>query len=169
MPASTWSTIRAPSRVELDDEPFSAITIDRGRDAALARQPRVRGQHPELAVDGHDRLRPEQREHRAQLLGVPWPETCTGAFSSCSTSAPRFARWLIASWTRSSLPGIGFAEMITVSPRSTVHGRMVVVGDPRQRRHRLALAAGAEDEHLVRRELVEVASGGRACRPGTSM
>ena len=26
---------------------------------------------------------------------------------------------------------------------------MVVVGDPRQRRHRLALAAGAEDQHLV--------------------
>ena len=50
---------------------------------------------------------------------LPWPETCTGALSSCSTSAPIFASRLIASWTRSSLPGIGFAEMITVSPRST--------------------------------------------------
>jgi len=48
----------------------------------------------------------------------PWPETCTGALSSCSTSAPDFASRLIASWTRSSFPGIGFAEMITVSPRS---------------------------------------------------
>ena len=49
----------------------------------------------------------------------PWPETCTGALSSCSTSAPIFASRLIASWTRSSFPGIGLAEMITVSPRST--------------------------------------------------
>ena len=48
-----------------------------------------------------------------------WPETCTGAISWCSTSAPAFASRLIESWTRSSLPGTGFAEMITVSPRST--------------------------------------------------
>ena len=48
-----------------------------------------------------------------------WPETCTGAISSWSTSAPRRASRLIESWTRSSLPGTGFAEMITVSPRST--------------------------------------------------
>ncbi len=48
----------------------------------------------------------------------PWPETCTGALSSCSTSAPERARRLIASCTRSSFPGIGFAEMMTVSPAS---------------------------------------------------
>jgi hypothetical protein len=48
-----------------------------------------------------------------------WPETCTGAISSCSTSAPARASWLIESWTRSSFPGTGFAEMITVSPGST--------------------------------------------------
>ncbi len=48
-----------------------------------------------------------------------WPETCTGAICSCSTSAPAFARRLIESCTRSSLPGTGRAERITVSPRST--------------------------------------------------
>ena len=69
-----------------------------------------------------------------------WPETCTGAISSCRTSAPAFASRLIASWTRSSFPGTGFAEMITVSPGSTAHGRVVVVGDPGERGHRLALA-----------------------------
>ncbi len=62
----------------------------------------------------------------------PCPETCTGALSSCSTSAPDFASRLIASWTRSSLPGIGFAEMITVSPRSTLTRLVVVVRDARQ-------------------------------------
>ena len=49
-----------------------------------------------------------------------WPETCTSAFSSCSTSAPFLVSRLIASCTRSSLPGTGRAEMITVSPRSTL-------------------------------------------------
>ena len=47
------------------------------------------------------------------------PETCTAAFSSCKTSAPAFESWLIVSCTRSSFPGTGRAEMITVSPRST--------------------------------------------------
>ena len=50
--------------------PFSAITIALGGHARVAREPRVRGQHPELAVDRHDRLRPQEREQRAQLLGV---------------------------------------------------------------------------------------------------
>ena len=48
-----------------------------------------------------------------------WPETCTGAISSCSTSAPARASWLMESWTRSSFPGTGFAEITTVSPGST--------------------------------------------------
>jgi hypothetical protein len=33
------------------------------------------------------------------------------------------------------------------------HLRVVVIGDPRQRRTRLALAAGAQRQHLVRREM----------------
>ena len=48
-----------------------------------------------------------------------WPDTWTGAISSCSTSAPAFASWLIESCTRSSFPGTGFAEMMTVSPGPT--------------------------------------------------
>ena len=38
---------------------------------------------------------------------LPCPETCTGAISWCSTSAPAFASRLIVSWTRSSFPGTG--------------------------------------------------------------
>ena len=98
----------------------------------------------------------------------PWPETCTGALSSCSTSAPDRARRLIASWTRSSFPGIGFAEMITVSPASTVTCGMVVVRDARHRRHRLALAAGAEDQLLARAAAPRVASGAGSRRPERS-
>ena len=50
----------------------------------------------------------------------PCPETCTGAISWWSTSAPALASRLMVSCTRSSFPGTGFAERITVSPRSTV-------------------------------------------------
>ena len=54
------------------------------------------------------------------------------------------------------MPGIGFAEMITVSPGIDLDAGMVVVRDARHRRHRLALAAGAENELLVRRQLCEL-------------
>ena len=50
----------------------------------------------------------------------PWPDVCTGAISWWSTTAPARVSRLIVSWTRSSFPGTGFAEMITVSPASTV-------------------------------------------------
>ena len=86
----------------------------------------------------------------------PWPETCTGAISWCSTSAPARASWLIVSCTRSSFPGTAFAEMITVSPRSTSTVGWSWYAIARERGHRLALAARAEDEHLVRRVVVEL-------------
>ena len=82
-----------------------------------------------------------------------WPETCTGAISWCRTSAPCRASRLIESWTRSSFPGTGLAEMITVSPRSTETFCVVAVRDPGQRRHRLALAARAEHQHAVARKV----------------
>ena len=112
----------------------------------LARELRVRREHPELAVHGHHRPRAQQREHRAQLLGVPVArDVHRRDLLVQHLRARTCASRLIVSWTRSSFPGTGFAEMITVSPRSTVIGRVVVVRDPRQRRQRLALAAGAED------------------------
>ena len=72
---------RAP-HVELVGEPGDAAPeLDDGAvlgehdpvrgHAGVAREPRLRGEHAELAVDGHDVVRPEQREDRADLLGVP--------------------------------------------------------------------------------------------------
>ena len=55
------STIRDARRAESSTtEPFSAITIALGGHARVAREPRVRGEHPELAVHRHDRLRAER-------------------------------------------------------------------------------------------------------------
>ena len=80
----------------------------------------MRSQHAELAVHGHHALWVATRARSVRSSSEQaWPETWTGAISWCSTSAPVFASWLIVSCTRSSFPGTGFAEMITVSPRST--------------------------------------------------
>ena len=46
----------------------------------------------------------------------PWPDTCTGAMSWCSTVAPARVSALTVSETASSLPGTGLADMITMSP-----------------------------------------------------
>ncbi len=49
-----------------------------------------------------------------------WPDTWTRARDLSYTSAPIFARSLVTLVTAFSLPGTGVAEMMTVSPSSTV-------------------------------------------------
>ena len=79
----------------------------------------------------------------------------------------------IVSFTARSLPGIGVAEKITVSPSCSSTLRVVAVGHPAQRRQRLALAAGRDHHQLVVREVLDLASGPRAsprgCRCGPSI
>ena len=55
--------------------------------------------------------------------------------------------------TAFSLPGMARDEKITRSPRRERDQRMLVLGDARQRRARLALAAGAERHDLVGRQV----------------
>ena len=110
---------RTPSGVSSTTEPFSAITI------ALAGTPASRAScacaasirySPWIGITARGRTSESSVRISSEQA---WPETCTGAISWCSTSAPSRASRLIESWTRSSFPGTGFAEMITVSPRST--------------------------------------------------
>ena len=54
---------------------------------------------------------------------APWPETWMGALSPWKTRAPRRSRPLITRDMRVSLPGMGRAEMRTVSPSSMVTQR----------------------------------------------
>ena len=51
--------------------------------------------------------------------------------------------------TARSLPGMVREEKMTRSPLSSVHLGMLVLGDARERGARLALAAGAQQHHLV--------------------
>ena len=109
------------------------------------------GEHPVLAVDGHHGLRPEEGDHRAQLLGVRVP----GDVHRRDLLVEHLGAGL-----REPVDRVVHAELVPGHrPGGEDHGvaaldedrRVVAVRDPRQRRHRLALAAGAEDHHLAGR------------------
>ena len=51
-------------RRQLDDSAVLRQHDPLGRHSPLLREACVRGQHPELAVDRHQRLRPNERDHR---------------------------------------------------------------------------------------------------------
>ena len=63
----------------------------------------------------------------------------------------------IVSFTARSLPGIGVAENITVSPSCSSTLRVVAVRHPAQRRQRLALAARRDHHELVVRVVLDLA------------
>ena len=134
----------------------------RPRPARAARGPRASGTRRGSASSAFGRSRPSSvRSSSAHA----WPETCTGEFSSCSTSAPLRVSRLIASWTRSSFPGTGARGHDHGVAALDANGRVVVVGDPRQRRERLALRAGAEDQLLARVRARRGRPAARGCRP----
>ena len=116
----------------------------------------MRRLHPELAVDRHHRLRADQGEQRAQLLGA------------------RVARDVhvgvllvqhLGAVLRQPVDRVVHAQLVARNgARRDDHRvaaldldrRVVVVRDARQRRQRLALRAGAEDQLLAGRHVVEV-------------
>ena len=69
------------------------------------------------------------------------------------TSMPWSIRPLMTRPTAFSLPGMVREEKITRSPARERDLGMIVLGDARKRRARLALAAGAERDDLVRRQI----------------
>ena len=78
-----------------------------------------------------------------------WPVTCTSASPSVTISQPRSTSRFWMRPTARSLPGMVREEKMTRSPLSEPDVGMLVVGDARQRGARLALAAGAQQHHLV--------------------
>ena len=154
------STIRGPRSSSSTTLPFSASTIEPAGTPAVASELGVRCEHPELAVDRHHGLRADEAEDRPDLLRV----AVAGHVDGRDLLVQHLGAGL-----REPVDRVVDAELV---PRHRLRGqddrvaaldgdgRMVVVRDPRQRRHRLALAARAEDHRLVRRELVELAAGG---------
>ena len=76
------------------------------------------------------------------------------ALPLCTTLAPQRVRPLMTRKTAFSLPGISEEARMTVSP-STIADLVVAVGHPGQRRHRLALRAGADQHDLLVGQVVE--------------
>ena len=118
-PVDTSSTTRTPSRESSTTVPFSArMMLAAGTPASRASCACAACMRYSPWTGMTARGRSSDSSVRSSSEQA-WPETCTGAISWCRTSAPAFASWLIVSCTRSSFPGTGLAEMITVSPRST--------------------------------------------------
>ena len=146
-------------------EPFSAITIESaGTPASCASRACADSIRYSPCTGMTARGRSSDRIVRSSSA-FAWPETCTGAISSWSTSAPSLVSPLIVSWMRSSFPGIGLAEMITVSPRSTLtagwslYATLVSAesGSPWLPAHRIISSCGRNSS--IRCVLIIVSSG----------
>ena len=116
----------------------------------LAREPGVRGHHPELTVHGHHRARPNKPEHRSQLLGVAMARHMNrGDLLVQDLGAP--PRKLVDRVVDAQLvPRHRLGRDDHRVPRLDLDGRVVAVGDAHERRERLALTARAEDQDLAR-------------------
>ena len=181
--ATSWtSPTRSPSTnvtpgVDPVDEPRAAAReLHHGavlgeddpvlRHAGLARELRVRREHPVLAVDRHHVARPQQREHRPQLLLARVAGDVHGRDLLVQHLGPR-ARELVDRVVHAQLvPGHRLRGDDHRVARLDRERRVVAVRDARERGHRLALAAGAEREHLAGRELRSLARGDGSPPPG---
>ena len=140
-------------RCHLDD---GAVLGDHNRivgDTAVLRQLRVRREHAVLAMDRHHRARPHQRQQGAQLLRARVAGDVDGSDLLVEHLGAEAGK---------AVDRVVHAELVARHRlRRDDHRvatldrdvRVVAVGDPRQRGHRLALAPGAEHQHAVRRQL----------------
>ena len=145
-----------PGRGQLDDRAVLGQHDRVWRDAALLRQPRVSGQHPELAVHRHHRLRSHERDHRPQLLGVPVARDVHRGVLLVQHLGPRLGELVDCVVHAQLVPGHRPRRDDHGVAAVDVHRRMVVVGDPHERRERLALRARAEDQHLAGRVFLQL-------------
>ena len=110
------------------------------------------GEHPVLAVNRHHVPRPEEREHRPQLLLVRVPgDVHRGDLlvQHLRTRARELVDRVVDAKlvSRNRLGGDDDRVALCHLER-----RVVAVGDSGQRRQRLALAPGAEREHVAGRK-----------------
>ena len=80
---------------------------------------RVRGEHPVLAVDRHHGARADEREQRAQLLGIAVTRDVHRRDLLVQHLGAGLGQTVDRVVHAQLVPGTGLAEMITVSPRST--------------------------------------------------
>ena len=143
--------ISAPPGASRTRSPLRQVSDLAARRAA--RERRVLGQMQRLAMHRHDDLRLHPVEQVGELVAARMAGDvdqmgAVGDDLDALVDQPVDRRG-----RRFSLPGMVREEKITRSPRRECDVGMLVGGDARQRRARLALAAGAERHHLVGRQI----------------
>ena len=170
-PTPSPSTNVTPDSTPVDDPRAVARELD---DVAVLGDHDRRGGHARIARElawaasirnspwiGITRLRPDEAEQRAHLLGARVARDVHGRVLLVQhlRAAPREPVDRVVH--AQLVPGHGSRGHDHGVAALDADGRMVVVGDPRQRRERLALGAGAEDQ-LARRG-VEVVAASFGC------
>ena len=97
-----------------------------------------------------------QRYISASSSRAGWPETCTKWSFSVTISTPRRIRALCSSPMACSLPGMMREEKMHGIARLEADIGMLVAGDAGQGRARLALAAGADHQHPLPRQMADI-------------
>ena len=112
--------MRGAVPVELDHGAVLAQDDRIRRHACLLCEARVRREHAVLAVDRHHAARTEQRDHRSQLIGVRVAGDVHGRVVLVQHLGAELRQSIDRVVDAQLVSGIGLAEMITVSPRSTL-------------------------------------------------
>ena len=129
------------------------------RHARVTRELRMRGEHPVLAVDRHHVARTEQREHRPQLLLTRVTGHVHGSDLLVQHLGPGACELVDRVVDAQLVAGHGLRGDDDGVAGLDGDRLVVAVRDPGQRRHRLTLAPGAEDEHAARPEASRASSG----------
>ena len=164
IPASTWSTIRAPSRESSTTSPLSAMMIDDAGTPASCASRACAASIRYSPWIGITAFGPDQAEQGPKLLRACMPGDVDGGVllvqHLCAAPGQPVDRVVDAQL----VPGNGARRDDHRVAARDVHRRVVVVGDPREGRQGLALGAGAEDQLALGRQLVEICRAGRGGR-----
>ena len=88
--------------------------------------------------------------------GAAWPLAWTASAGTWKTSPPVRYRPSTTRWIAGSLPGIREDDRTTRVVRAELHPLVLARGHQGQRRERLSLGAGADDDHAARVEPVDL-------------
>src|SRR6185312_1174726 len=142
--------------VQLDDRAVLGQHDPVLRDAAVGGKPCMGGEHPELPVHRHDRLRPHEPEHRPQLLGVAVARVVHRGDLLVQHLGAVLGELVDRVVHGELVPGDRLGRDDHGVARLDRDVAVVAVRDPHERRQRLALAAGAEDQHVAAGVVVEL-------------
>ena len=163
-PASTVPCTPQRAALELEHVAVVGHVHARRLDAHLLGQLRVRGEHAHLAVHRNERARMHQREQRLELVRRAVTRDVHGRDLLVQHGRARAAEGVHRVVHRKLVAGHRLGGHDDGVAALDADDRVVVEGDPGERRQRLALGAGAQQRQLAGRVVVEVAGLDERCR-----